>query len=225
MTSAARWISPTDAGLDCLRTNVDALLTKIRRKYKEYGIKEKPFVVVKADNGTGGMGIVTVRDAKDLDALSAEQAPDWPASKARGRAGEVMIQEGVLTNERVNDAVAEPVVYMMDRYVVGGFYRVHAERGVDENLNAPGARFVPLAFEESAHLPQPGVKPGASAAQPLLHVRRDRPPGHAGRQLRARSHRPGRRGLRLTPRARLRRSPPRGRHWPNGKASSAVPWA
>jgi glutamate--cysteine ligase len=69
----------------------------------------------------------------------------------------------VPTYERVNDAVAEPVVYMMDRYVVGGFYRVHAERGIDENLNAPGAAFVPLAFAESHHLPRPGEKPGASA--------------------------------------------------------------
>ena len=55
------------------------------------------------------------------------------------------------------------VVYMMDRYVVGGFYRMHAERGVDENLNAPGASFVPLAFEHSTHMPQPGVRPGVSA--------------------------------------------------------------
>jgi glutamate--cysteine ligase len=55
------------------------------------------------------------------------------------------------------------VVYMIDRYVVGGFYRVHAERGVDENLNSPGAGFVPLAFEPPAHLPRPGEKPGASA--------------------------------------------------------------
>jgi glutamate--cysteine ligase len=47
--------------------------------------------------------------------------------------------------------------------VVGGFYRVHAERGVDENLNSPGASFVPLAFEKSTRLPQPGLKPGASA--------------------------------------------------------------
>ena len=52
------------------------------------------------------------------------------------------------TYERVNDAVAEPVVYMIDRYVVGGFYRVNAERGIDENLNSPGASFVPLAFAE-----------------------------------------------------------------------------
>ncbi|MGH8847732.1 MAG: glutamate--cysteine ligase, partial [Polaromonas sp.] len=39
-------------GMECLTTNVDALLAKIKRKYKEYGINEKPFVVVKADNGT-----------------------------------------------------------------------------------------------------------------------------------------------------------------------------
>jgi glutamate--cysteine ligase len=75
---------------------------------------------------------------------------------------ELILQEGVLTNERMNDAVAEPVVYLMDRYVVGGFYRVHAERGVDENLSAPGSSYVPLAFGASAQLPQLGVRPGAS---------------------------------------------------------------
>jgi len=146
-------------GLECLRSNTDALLGKIRRKYKEYGINEKPFVVIKADNGQAALGQLTVRDAKDLDDA-------W--FKARAKAvgaqpvGEVIIQEGVLTNERINAAVAEPVVYMMDRYVVGGFYRVHADRGTDESLNAPGSSFVPLAFEQSAQLPQPGVKPGAS---------------------------------------------------------------
>ncbi|HSH89350.1 MAG TPA: glutamate--cysteine ligase, partial [Ramlibacter sp.] len=55
-----------DTGMECLTSNVDVLLTKIRKKYKEYGINEKPFVVVKADNGTYGMGIMTVRDVKDL---------------------------------------------------------------------------------------------------------------------------------------------------------------
>ncbi|MBP7564490.1 MAG: glutamate--cysteine ligase [Burkholderiaceae bacterium] len=150
-------------GMDCLQTNVDALLGKIRRKYKEYGINEKPFVVVKADNGTYGMGIMTVRDAKDLDALNRKSRNKMAVIKDGQPVTEVIIQEGVLTNERMNDAVAEPVVYMMDRYVVGGFYRVHAERGVDENLNAPGAHFVPLAFSESTRLPQPGMKPGASA--------------------------------------------------------------
>ncbi|HEX2545195.1 MAG TPA: glutamate--cysteine ligase [Ramlibacter sp.] len=150
-------------GFDCLRTNVDALLTKVRKKYKEYGINEKPFVVVKADNGTSGMGIMTVRDVKDLDILKTRPKNKPPVVKTGQAITDVIIQEGVLTAERMNEAVAEPVVYLMDRYVVGGFYRVHAERGTDENLNAPGASFVPLAFAESTRLPQPGQKPGASA--------------------------------------------------------------
>jgi glutamate--cysteine ligase len=152
-----------ETGMDCLTTNVDALLTKIKRKYKEYGINEKPFVVVKADNGTYGMGIMTVHDVKDLAALNRKSKNKMSTTKDGQALSEVIIQEGVLTNERVNDAVAEPVVYLMDRYVVGGFYRVHAERGVDENLNAPGASFVPLAFADSGRLPQPGEKPGSSS--------------------------------------------------------------
>ncbi len=152
----------TPSGLDCVKSNVDALLTKVRRKYKEYGINEKPFVVVKADNAAG-QGILTVRDVKELDDRERVM---------RGREGlvgegqvpdEVIIQEGVPTYERMNDAVAEPVVVMIDRYVVGGFYRVHAERGIDEGLCAPGSRYVPLAFAGSNTLPKPGSKPGASA--------------------------------------------------------------
>ncbi|MDO8252413.1 MAG: glutamate--cysteine ligase [Rhodoferax sp.] len=150
-------------GMENLSSHVDALLGKIRRKYKEYGIKEKPFVVVKADNGTHGMGIVTVRDAKDLEVLGQKAQSQMNGTQGGQQAHDILVQEGVLTKERMHDAVAEPVVYMMDRYVVGGFYRIHAGRGVDENLNAPGSSFVPLAFEQSTHLPQPGIRPGASA--------------------------------------------------------------
>jgi len=149
-------------GLDCLSAQIDLVLTRVRRKYKEYGIKEKPFVVVKADHGTHELGIVTVRDSKDTQALSDRVKVLAQGSKKPLLPHDFMVQEGVLTQERVNDAVAEPVIYTMDRYVVGGFYRVHAGRGVDEALNAPGSDYVPLAFEHSTLLPQPGVKPGAS---------------------------------------------------------------
>ena len=148
-------------GMECLQTNVDSLLTKIKRKYKEYGIQEKPFVVVKADNGTYGMGIMTVRDVKDLDEINRKTRNKMSVIKDGQSLSEVIIQEGVITHERLNDAVAEPVVYMMDRYVVGGFYRIHAERGIDENLNAPGSSFVPLAFEQNA-IPDITAKPGST---------------------------------------------------------------
>jgi glutamate--cysteine ligase len=150
-----------DEGVEALKVRVDALLAKVKKKYKEYGIKEKPFVVVKADNLGASAGLMSVRDAKDVPAL-AKKACAVADNPFHGEQ-ELILQEGVLTLERMNDAVAEPVVYMMDRYVVGGFYRIHAERGIDEDLNAPGSSYVPLAFDQSTHLPQPGVRPGASA--------------------------------------------------------------
>ena len=153
----------SETGVQELATRVDALLGKIRKKHKEYGIKEKPFVVIKADNNDPHMSVLTVRDAKELEGLSRLLCSQESIVRRGKAVFDVLLQEGALTSERVNDAVAEPVVYMMDRYVVGGFYRVHAQRKVDENLNAPGSNFVPLAFAESTHLPQPGIKPGASA--------------------------------------------------------------
>ena len=152
----------TSTGLDCVKTNAEALLAKVRRKYKEYGISEKPFVVVKADNASG-QGILTVRDVKELDDRERVMRGCRGLASEGRVPDELIIQEGVPTYERINDAVAEPVVVMIDRYVVGGFYRVHAERGVDEGLCAPGSRYVPLAFAGSNTLPKPGSKPGASA--------------------------------------------------------------
>ena len=152
----------TSTGLDCVKTNAEALLAKVRRKYKEYGINEKPFVVVKADNASG-QGILTVRDVKELDDRERVMRGCRGLASEGRVPDELIIQEGVPTYERINDAVAEPVVVMIDRYVVGGFYRVHADRGIDEGLCAPGSRYVPLAFAGSNTLPKPGSKPGASA--------------------------------------------------------------
>ncbi|MEO8169403.1 MAG: glutamate--cysteine ligase [Oxalobacteraceae bacterium] len=150
-------------GEDCLAGNVDTLLAKIRKKYKEYGIKDKPFVIVKADAGTYGMGIMTVTDASEIIGLNRKQRNKMSVVKEGLEVSDVIIQEGVHSFENINEAVAEPVVYMIDRYVVGGFYRVHAERGINENLNAPGAHFVPLAFEQQHSLPDLSAKPGTAS--------------------------------------------------------------
>ena len=148
-------------GEECLASNVDAVLTLIREKYKEYGIDETPYVVVKADAGTYGMGVMTVMDASEVTGLNRKQRNKMSVIKEGMNVSQVIIQEGVHTFERVNDGVAEPVVYMIDRFVVGGFYRVHSGRGIDENLNAPGMHFEPLAFETSCCLPDRCQKPDA----------------------------------------------------------------
>lgn len=148
-------------GEDCLAKKVDSLLSMIRQKYAEYGVKESPFVVVKADAGTYGMGVMTVRDASEVVGLNRRQRNKMSVIKEGVEVSEVIIQEGVHTLETVNGGVAEPVVYMMDHYVVGGFYRVNSARGRDENLNAPGMHFEPLAFETSCNVPDCTQDPDA----------------------------------------------------------------
>jgi glutamate--cysteine ligase len=150
-------------GEECLAAWVDDLLGDIGRKYAEYGIREAPFVIIKADAGTYGMGIMTVKDASEVRNLNRDQRKKMAKVKEGREVTEVLVQEGVHTFEQINDAVAEPVIYMIDHFVVGGFYRVHTGRGADENLNAPGMHFVPLAFESPCCAPDPlAVLPGSA---------------------------------------------------------------
>ncbi len=153
-------------GEDCLAANVDAVLGLIREKYQQYGIDETPYVVVKADAGTYGMGVMTVKDASQVTGLNRKQRNKMSVIKEGLAVSQVIIQEGVHSYERVgsgsDEGVAEPVVYMIDRFVVGGFYRVHSGRGKDENLNAPGMHFEPLAFETSCSLPDHCQNPDAA---------------------------------------------------------------
>ncbi len=146
-------------GEDCLAAKVDMVLEKMRAKYAEYGVKDDPFVIVKADAGTYGMGIMTVKDGSEVRDLNRKQRNKMAVVKEGLQVSDVLVQEGVYTFEEINGAVAEPVVYMVDHFVVGGFYRVHTGRGVDENLNAPGMHFVPLAFESCCTLPNPDCAP------------------------------------------------------------------
>ncbi|MDK9724197.1 MAG: glutamate--cysteine ligase [Sterolibacteriaceae bacterium MAG5] len=149
-------------GEECLAANIDTLLYRIRAKYQEYGIDEKPFVIVKADAGTYGMGIMTVYDAAEVKSLNRKQRNKMAVVKEGLQVTEVIIQEGVPTFETVDEGTAEPVVYMIDRYVVGGFYRVNTARGRDENLNAPGMQFKPLSFETGCTLPDCCLAPDAA---------------------------------------------------------------
>ncbi|HRH80811.1 MAG TPA: glutamate--cysteine ligase [Thiobacillaceae bacterium] len=148
-------------GEDCLAAHVSELLERIRAKYAEYGIDKPPFVIVKADAGTYGMGIMTVKSPDEVRDLGRRARNKMAVAKEGQPVSQVLIQEGVYTFESINEAVAEPVVYMIDHFVVGGFYRVHTGRGADENLNSPGMHFVPLAFDQACSLPDATARPDA----------------------------------------------------------------
>lgn len=142
-------------GLDCLAKNITALIDNIASKYNEYDVDGTPFVMVKADAGTYGMGVMTVHHADDIIELNRKERSRMAKTKAGQKVSQVIIQEGIYTHETwgAADTVAEPVVYMFAHQVIGGFYRVHAKRSSDQNLNAPGMRFEPLAFADCCNAP------------------------------------------------------------------------
>lgn len=142
-------------GVDPLAEAVERILAKTRQKYAEYDVQDKPFAVIKADNGTYGMSVMMVQDAAEVQHLNRKQRTKMSASKGSQKVERVLVQEGVYTFETMPDnSVAEPVVYMIGSHVVGGFYRVHQERGVNENLNTPGMHFEPLAFAKPCNTPR-----------------------------------------------------------------------
>lgn len=140
-----------------LADTIETVFAQIREKYQQYGIKEEPFVVVKADAGTYGMGITMVKSAQEILELNRKQRTKMSTSKGNQKIQKVIIQEGVYTFETAgtppNEGVAEPVIYMLGQYVIGGFYRIHKDKRKDENLNTPGMHFEPLAFNAACNNP------------------------------------------------------------------------
>jgi glutamate--cysteine ligase len=140
-------------GEDCMMEKSQQILQETQKKYDQYHIKEKPYVVIKADAGTYGMGVLSIHEAEEIQQLNRKKRSDMMVSKGSRPIDKVIIQEGVYTFETWNEAVAEPVVYMLGQYVVGGFYRVHTGRGVSDNLNTPGMQFEPLPFVKACNIP------------------------------------------------------------------------
>ena len=150
-------------GEDSLATSVDQLLRQMRSRYREYGVQATPFVVLKADRGTGGLDSLAVRDAAELRGLLRRGRAPVPLNRQEPLGHELVLQEGVPSVETVDQGVADPVVYLIDRYVVGGFYRVHSgvrgAPGTDPTPGAPGTQFLPLPFATSCNLPDRTADP------------------------------------------------------------------
>lgn len=150
-------------GLDCLKTAVAESLDLIHRKYQEHHISDKPFVVIKANAGTYGMGVLRIDTAEEVSHFNRKQRNRLSVGKEGVPITDVLIQEGIRTNAKHNDATAEPVVYMVGDRVIGGFYRVNATRSDSDNLNSQGMTFSPIPFEASCAPPLDGQEDSPTA--------------------------------------------------------------
>ena len=149
-------------GIEDLAQAVNKVLEKTQTYYDTHDISCKPFVIVKSDSGTYGMAIMSVDSPEDILNLNRKQRNKMASVKEGLQVEQMLVQEGVYTYETMEEAVAEPVVYMIGSQVIGGFYRVHTGKTATDNLNSPGMHFEPLSFEESCVLPDDSQNPDAS---------------------------------------------------------------
>ena len=141
----------TKQGEDCLVHHASRLLTLIQEKYKEYDIQEDPYIMIKADSGTYGMGIMKVKSIEELLNLNRKQRTKMLKTKGGNKVDKVILQEGIYSNEKLKPSnhVAEPVIYSFGSNLVGGFYRLHDSKSNSENLNSPGMTFLPIPFKDA----------------------------------------------------------------------------
>ena len=86
----------TREGEACLMVKAEQLLSGIKEKYKQYEIDQQPFVVIKADSGTYGMGIMMIKDPSELENLNRKQRTKMSTTKGRQKLSKVIIQEGAM---------------------------------------------------------------------------------------------------------------------------------
>ena len=141
----------TKQGENCLIRHASRLFTLIQEKYDQYNINEEPYIMIKADSGTYGMGIMQVRSIDELMNLNRKQRTRMLKTKGGNKVDRVILQECIYSNEilKPTNHVAEPVIYSFGSNLVGGFYRLHDAKNNSENLNSPGMTFHPIPFKEA----------------------------------------------------------------------------
>jgi len=133
-------------GLDRLASKVDAVIARVREKYREHAIREEPFVFVKHNAGTYGMAIVTVTSSEEIRRPNRKIRQKMSAGKGNVEVSEVLIQEGVPSIDVINDCPGEPVMYLIGLDLIGGFFRQHCGRSERESLNVAGSTFARLCL-------------------------------------------------------------------------------
>ncbi|RMF93988.1 MAG: glutamate--cysteine ligase [Candidatus Schekmanbacteria bacterium] len=120
---------------------IDSLINKIQKKYKEYGINDKPFVFIKNNSGTYGMAVMIADSGESFVSMNRATQNKMSIGKSKITVSSVIIQEGIPTTDMLDGKVAEPLFYFIGNKPVGGFFRFHSERDKTQSLNVRGMSF------------------------------------------------------------------------------------
>jgi glutamate--cysteine ligase len=131
-------------GIDNLIIKTGKLLRELQEKYQQYDIKSDPYCFIKADNGTYGMAIMTVKSADELVDLNKKNRNKMNMLKGNVQNHQVIIQEGIPTIDRIKGFNAEPMIYMINGKIIGNLFRYNEARDERNNLNSRSMEFSDL---------------------------------------------------------------------------------
>lgn len=137
-----------DSSRTALAKRVDAMIERLKSEYSVRGLTEDPFVFVKNNAGTYGLGVMKVTSGADVMALNYKTRKKMKAAKGGREVQEVIIQEGVRSIVRSDGMTAEPTIYLLGCQLAGGFLRTHADKDETESLNSPGAVYKRLCVSD-----------------------------------------------------------------------------
>jgi glutamate--cysteine ligase len=137
-----------DSSREALAQKVDAMIARLKAQYDKHGIEEAPFVFVKNNSGTYGLGVMRVGSGDEVRALNYKTRKKMKAAKGGRDVEEVILQEGVPSLVKAEGASAEPAIYLVGCELLGGFLRTHAEKGPTDSLNSPGAVYKRLCVSD-----------------------------------------------------------------------------
>ena len=137
------------ADRDILMDKASDLFGRIRVKFNEHNVNEKPFIFLKANTGTYGMGVMAIEDPSDIKELNRKGRNKMNKGKSSVLNTSFIIQEGVPSKQKYDRGTSEVVLYQISNTPVGGFLRVHADKGARDNLNSKGMQFVPFRMDDS----------------------------------------------------------------------------
>lgn len=127
----------------------DSMLDKLRVEYNKRGIQEQPFLFVKSNSGTYGMAVISVSSGDCIRTLNSEGRKRMRVTKSGKPVRDVVIQEGIPTSLRFRgNTVGEPVVYLVEANVAGGFLRLNKDKNEFENLNTKGMEFACISSKK-----------------------------------------------------------------------------
>lgn len=160
-------------GIDAVAASVDRILSKTALFFEKYKVARKPFVFVKNNAGTYGIGVMVVRSADEIREMNRRSKNKMSVGKNKRPIESVVIQEGIPTATIVQRLAAEPVIYLMGCDLIGGFLRTNTERGTEDNLNSRGMVFKKLCMSDLQLGDVPNEEPAppeADEEEPVLEL-------------------------------------------------------